>query len=333
LTDNDLEGIAGKKDQLATKLQERYGYGKEQAEREVEDFLRIHPEANGGVSPATAEPPRIQALSLPPHREESSQERLTSSTPASLPPLPIDSPPVNRPETASPPPADYTHSATVWISPRVLRWVAPVAVVALFVLLFLPWTGAYPGGYGVYTQNAFQASWGGVSVDDVGAKALGLAKPYESVEASGLMLCYTLLVLLALVLVLAPLVLTPARVQGLPPIVRSLAPWRLGLLGAVAVVALLLLIVHLWSSFGLEAAVAARVDGNLAGELTTAKTPGEQQIANIHRGVKLGSFNLRHTLWFDLAVLSQVLLLAGVGLELWLKRRGARPLPRINWQA
>jgi uncharacterized protein YjbJ (UPF0337 family) len=40
LTDDDLTAIEGKKDQLAGKLQERYGYAKEQAERELDDFSR-----------------------------------------------------------------------------------------------------------------------------------------------------------------------------------------------------------------------------------------------------------------------------------------------------
>jgi uncharacterized protein YjbJ (UPF0337 family) len=40
LTDDDLTAIEGKREQLAGKLQERYGYGKEQAEREVDEFTR-----------------------------------------------------------------------------------------------------------------------------------------------------------------------------------------------------------------------------------------------------------------------------------------------------
>ena len=40
LTDSDLTVIAGKKDQLAGKLQEHYGYGKDQAEKEIDDFCR-----------------------------------------------------------------------------------------------------------------------------------------------------------------------------------------------------------------------------------------------------------------------------------------------------
>ncbi len=38
LTDSDYEQIAGNKDKLIGRLQERYGYGREEAEREVRDF-------------------------------------------------------------------------------------------------------------------------------------------------------------------------------------------------------------------------------------------------------------------------------------------------------
>ena len=40
MTDDDLNIIAGKRDQLAGKLQERYGWQKAQAERELDDFAR-----------------------------------------------------------------------------------------------------------------------------------------------------------------------------------------------------------------------------------------------------------------------------------------------------
>jgi uncharacterized protein YjbJ (UPF0337 family) len=38
LTDDDLTTVAGKRDQLAGILQQRYGYAKDQAEREVDEF-------------------------------------------------------------------------------------------------------------------------------------------------------------------------------------------------------------------------------------------------------------------------------------------------------
>ena len=39
LTDDDLDVIAGKRDKLAGQLQKQYGYTKEKAEEEIEDFL------------------------------------------------------------------------------------------------------------------------------------------------------------------------------------------------------------------------------------------------------------------------------------------------------
>lgn len=38
LTDDDLTVIDGKRDQLVGKLQERYGYEKDRAEREADEF-------------------------------------------------------------------------------------------------------------------------------------------------------------------------------------------------------------------------------------------------------------------------------------------------------
>lgn len=40
LTDDDLTTIDGKREQLAGKLQEKYGYTKEQAERELDEFTK-----------------------------------------------------------------------------------------------------------------------------------------------------------------------------------------------------------------------------------------------------------------------------------------------------
>lgn len=43
LTDDDLDVIAGEKEKLVGKLIERYGFAKEEAEKQVEDFrVTIH---------------------------------------------------------------------------------------------------------------------------------------------------------------------------------------------------------------------------------------------------------------------------------------------------
>lgn len=43
LTDDDWQVIAGKKDQLVGRVQERYGMAREQAQREVDEFVRSMP--------------------------------------------------------------------------------------------------------------------------------------------------------------------------------------------------------------------------------------------------------------------------------------------------
>jgi uncharacterized protein YjbJ (UPF0337 family) len=40
LTDDDLTTIAGKRDQLAGLLQQRYGYAKDQVEKELDEFAK-----------------------------------------------------------------------------------------------------------------------------------------------------------------------------------------------------------------------------------------------------------------------------------------------------
>jgi len=44
LTDDDLEQIGGRRERLIGKLQERYGFAKERAEQQVEDWLNLMPE-------------------------------------------------------------------------------------------------------------------------------------------------------------------------------------------------------------------------------------------------------------------------------------------------
>lgn len=44
LTDDELTEVEGNVDKFVGKLQEHYGYGREQAEREFDDFLATHPE-------------------------------------------------------------------------------------------------------------------------------------------------------------------------------------------------------------------------------------------------------------------------------------------------
>lgn len=40
LADDDIQTVEGKRDQLAGRLQERYGYAKEKAEKELDEFVK-----------------------------------------------------------------------------------------------------------------------------------------------------------------------------------------------------------------------------------------------------------------------------------------------------
>jgi uncharacterized protein YjbJ (UPF0337 family) len=44
LTDDDLDVIAGKRDQLLGRIQERHGVAKDEAQRQVRDFEERHPD-------------------------------------------------------------------------------------------------------------------------------------------------------------------------------------------------------------------------------------------------------------------------------------------------
>jgi uncharacterized protein YjbJ (UPF0337 family) len=51
LTDDDLTVIAGKRDQLVGRVQERYGIVREEAERQVDGFVRTLTEDEGVTGP------------------------------------------------------------------------------------------------------------------------------------------------------------------------------------------------------------------------------------------------------------------------------------------
>ena len=57
LTDDDLDFVAGKRDQLVGRIQERYGISKEEAQRQIEDW---NPEMPGAGVP---EPSRERKVS------------------------------------------------------------------------------------------------------------------------------------------------------------------------------------------------------------------------------------------------------------------------------
>jgi hypothetical protein len=225
-----------------------------------------------------------------------------------------------------PPPAGYEQTWTIWISPRLIRWVAPVALLIVLIFMFFPWTGVFPGGIAVYTQNAFQMIWGGYSVDTAGDKVLSLSKEIDAaIRANWLMFFYLLLILAAFALAAAPLVL--ARIAyPLPRPLQQIWPWRTILVLIATLLAFLILLSFLANGSGFENAVIAIADKGSAKEAAASLEEA------IKHGLALSRLNLSRTFWLHGAVFFHFVALAGVGLELWLERRGARPLPRVEAQ-
>jgi uncharacterized protein YjbJ (UPF0337 family) len=52
LTDDDIQNLTGKRDELAGKIQERYGIKKQEAERQIDDWIGKIGSNNSGDSPS-----------------------------------------------------------------------------------------------------------------------------------------------------------------------------------------------------------------------------------------------------------------------------------------
>lgn len=300
--------------------------------------------------PALAEPPETAAASAPTPagttaREEeiyglgpplappSSRPAAAVSTPPPRPSAPSPEPAPTPPATLPPPPppGDYLHTSSLWISPRVLPWIAPAAFILTFVLLFFPWTGSYPGGVRVYSQTAWQGIWKGFYSNPVGLRVFDREAQIESaMSISVLMLLYVLLFMAALVIVVGLLAASQGPWQA-PPFVKQFLPWRAAIAAALALAAAALLILQLLWGLSLENAVAEVADKSVDEMKKAATTDEDWEKVAIQRGLELGQFNLQRTLWLRLAVYCQLAAAIGAGLDLWLHWRGSRPTPRIDF--
>jgi hypothetical protein len=298
------------------------------------------PEDDGGVYRVAAEPPWPA-----PGQSERREERVSASVrpptaPAPRPPRVAAPPPKPAPAPPPPkappppPPSGFEHIYVITLSPRVVQWIAPICLALVFLLLFFPWVGAYPAGHGVYTQSGFQAWWGTFSTDPVGEKVLKKdAAIREAISMNFFRVSLWLILILGgIALAAAPLVMSRFTIR-LPAALEQLWPWRQALLGGITLLALVILLSLAWGGLGLERALEAPVHQQIDAQQTSGMTGEETQMMEIRRGAQLGELNLRRTVWLRWAVFFNLLALAGVGVEFWLERRGARLPPRaeLNW--
>jgi hypothetical protein len=141
------------------------------------------------------------------------------------------------PAAAAPAPAGYQRTATIWISPRVAPWIAPVAMVVVLVLSFFPWLNVFIRPASDDAKSTVQ-----------GTSAWSLA---FGDKMNGLTLLYLLLMLAAVVLAMAVVILPRASLR-LPPVVQQFMLWRSEIVGGVALLAFVVLVIQLLIGFNQE---------------------------------------------------------------------------------
>src|SRR5262249_6017431 len=107
--------------------------------------------------------------------------------PSPMPPSPAGMPATSVPTTESPPlsfakteaaartsPASDHPFCSVSLHPFVIDWIPALCFVLILFLTLFPWVRYAPGGYTLYSQNAWQAAFNGGSEDidglDIDAK-------------------------------------------------------------------------------------------------------------------------------------------------------------------
>jgi hypothetical protein len=156
---------------------------------------------------------------------------------------------VDTPPAPPPPPGDYTHTSTIWVSPRVVPWITPAALLLIFVLTFFSWAHGVPAGKEA-KETPDHSAWG-----------------WGFSEANILTAFYLILFLIMLIVSIAITVLRliPNALK-LPPGLQQVWPWRSALVGLLAAVTFFFLVLQVFVGFSVKG------DGVLTYIETTAWT-------------------------------------------------------------
>jgi hypothetical protein len=266
--------------------------------------------------------------------------------PAAPPPLsaPVPPPPPtpaaikdNVPAAPSPsaePSAGYTHTRSCMFNPQKLVWVAPLALVLVFFLMFFSWIGMYPWGTSALTQSGWGAVVGSTSVDDTWKTLLTPeeSKAFENAGASPFVILFILLFFPTLLITvgagLVQLKLVPVQ---LPPALETFWPWRPFVVAGLTLVTFLFLLFQAASDFPVESAAKTVADQKVK-DRTADLATRKQEYINMAKGLEYGRYNLERTTAFALILWLLLLAIVAALLEGWVARRGNQPLPRIDLQ-
>lgn len=254
------------------------------------------------------------------------------STAAPAPPRPYEPPPSTTSLPSSPTPSRSTgRCCTMTLRKDVVRWIAPVALLVVFVCSFFNWLAAAPNGTPVYAQNGWKAASGSFTVDVVGDEVLGKEDALKKASGwNGWLVLFWIVFIPTLLLAVGGLVVDLLDLT-VPDAMKGIWPHRGVLLFGLTALLVIALAAPLISGFGLESAALAAADQSVqpaqAGADAAAPTTKQTQLRDLKRDVEIARLGVRRTHWLCLTMWLQLIALVGAGLSFWLERRGDQAEP------
>ena len=257
------------------------------------------------ISPPPVAPPPpedVFRLSAAPEPQLPVLQEPTKPAPSADPPRPTDA------IASPPPPGSFEGGFTIALTPEILPWIAPAALLLIFILLFFPWTGTLAWGEKLdwYTVSGWGTGFG------------------SNMSALGTL--HVLLILLALPLSVAMAVIPILGIK-LPAAVEGFWPWRSVALAGLVGVATLLLLLELLIGFGMQGKVEDLAQGR---KLEEYKNDELAKMLKTTEQREYARATIYHSTWLRLATLCHLIAIAGLALQNWVQQRGGRPLPRID---
>lgn len=273
----------------------------------------LPPQANSAVAPSPAAD-RVHSAS--PADTSTTSKASSATTSATAAPLISEG---------------YSRFRSVLLNRNICHWLVPVCFTLIFLLSFFKWDGFYPAGHAAYTQNAWQAMVGSMSVDPVAEKVFQKEKDLsETLRASLWLLPYLILVIVGLALAWVVSFVKSMNLR-LPAILENMMDHRPTILMGCAALTLLILLIQTAVGFGLQNAMQERLPEELVEEQKAAKTPEENQKIEMKIAREHGQYGpVQTTFVLKFVVFLHILALIGIMGETMLIRRGQRPPPRLG---
>jgi hypothetical protein len=224
----------------------------------------------------------------------------------------------------APTPQAGEHTLYIPLSQDVLRWVAPGALLLIFVFQMFPWVGLYPGGYEVGAQNAWGAAFGSNGLADNDLPKWGWPTDEGKLGMSLVTLFYLIPCFFLVFAVTTACAVAGILREKLPQVLWPIYPWRWAIALGANVLLLLILLLQLAVGFELESRMASAAERMYPAQARATTT--EQKQVVVERGIF--EEMVQRTFWLRLVVLLHLVAIAACGVTFWLTRRDPdRPTP------